>query len=322
MHKPRRKVRHKKIKKWLKRYWGTVCLLVAILMLCVTGTWASYTNFSIARRVVSVKDGSKVLFSSNLLYTEDKLTDSNSYRNRRVSLNSDNQFSLDIYNYVLGDDSNYNNHAIVYTLQITLLTGTESYDDYYVHAGDATLYRFQNKDGVYVASVENQRLDGNTLSKNSYSIYVPEADKNFVRFYIEAIPNDESYAATNNKKLAAGILIGQMTLEKNWTGYILDTQDGRTPNQYDGFNYEVSGYGKGTVTLSWNPNILEMNPWFFETVGSTAASDSKGWKTLQFQVGGDDQPSAYQTQFYWVGKPQDITWEVLLGNIQMNFTEN
>ena len=324
-----------RIKRWLKRYWGTVCLVSAVFVLCLSGTWAAYTNFSVARRVVSVKDGSTVLFTSNLLFTEDKLVSSDSYRNRKITLNSSNQFSLEIYNYVFGDKTTYNNHSIEYLLQIKLISQSLKPSGYIVSDGSQQ-YALTLQDGAYSVSLDNQTLAGNKLSKNSYIIQVPEEDKNQVYLCIEAVPTEQAFSATNYKKLGAGILIGDMVLEKNWSGRILDLQDGLGPNQYDGFNYEITGFGQGTVVLTWDASRIDISPWFEENISeyivdSSNESVQNGWKLLKFRVGGENQPSAFQTQFYWVSEPPSISkdqvelqkewWKKIKDSILLTYSE-
>lgn len=312
----------KDILKQVSQYWGTLCLIGAVVVLGISITLAAYTNFSVARRVVSVKDGSVILFSSNLLFTEDKLTESGAYRNRKLTLNDANGFLLDIANYIPGDASTFNNQNIVYSLQITLLSESSNPTGYSVKVGDQSYFFTESaEEGTYVLLLENQKLAGNVQSKNSYTVFVPEADKNQVRLCVEAIPEDNSYPATNYKKLAAGIIIGELLLEKNWTGKLLDNREGRLPVQYDGFNYAISGYGEGKLTLSWDTAVLDVNPWFEEDLTDLWTSTSEGKKTITFTVGGKDQPTAYQTQFYWVGEPQDISWEELLKYITLSFIE-
>lgn len=307
------------IKKHAHRYWGTVCLVVAICVLIVSGSMAAYTNFSMARRVVTLKDGGLVMFSSNLLYTEGKNTVVDEYRNRKVTT-TNNSFTVEIYNYVMGDASSYNNQDIKYSLKVTLLSESSNPSGYGIHINDTdTSYVLSEQDGSYSVNLQNQELLGNQASKVSYTISIPEEDKNGARIRIEAIPEESSYAATNNKKLAVGVIIGNLVLDKNWKGEILDSQSERVPKDYDGFNYAISGYGSGSITLSWNSAYLEVSPWFLEELNQSVTEEN-GWKKITFPVGGEGQPEAYQTQFYWSGKNRNITWAELKGAILLNYT--
>lgn len=117
-----------------------------------------------------------------------------------------------------------------------------------------------------------------------------------VSIKIAAVPNDDTdYLATNQKKLAAEITFRDVSLTDNWSGKFIDEKSERTPIKYDGFNYEISGSGEGTVTITINaPEALEFSPWMTAN-GWTQKADNNSWGR---EVGGDDQPTAYMTQFY------------------------
>lgn len=321
----RMKERWNFIRKRFSTYWGTFCLVGALLVLGISGTFAAYTNFSMARRVVSVKDGSIVLFASNLLYTEDKSVQNSGYQNRRISLTG-NTFAVEVYNYILADKDTFNNQTIQYTFRVSLVSSSHSPTGYAVLMNDEVHPFTLIEDGTYGVSLTNQTLSGNQASKNSYTIQVPDTDKNGIRLIIEAIPDESSYPATNNKKLASGIVIGNLSLEKNWTGQFIDSrkqgEKDLNPKDYDGFNYGISGYGEGTITLSWNKQFLEINPWFVSDVNASVTNNTV-WKSICFPVGGDSDyiQTAAQIQFYWASLSQDISWEDLAGYVEVSFTE-
>ena len=71
----------------------------------------------------------------------------------------------------------------------------------------------------------------------------------------------------NNQKLAAMITIADKTVTHGWSGRFLD-DSGYNPSGYSGYNYEISGTGEGTITLSWDPS-LEISQWFLRDNGLT-----------------------------------------------------
>ena len=73
----------KQILKWIKRYGITVWLLVAILALAVTVSYAAYVNREINKFVLATGKGNQAFFSSNCLYLVD--AKETQYRNRRIS---------------------------------------------------------------------------------------------------------------------------------------------------------------------------------------------------------------------------------------------
>ena len=289
------------MKRWFKMNWGLVCLLAAVLLLCISGTLMAYTNFNSVRRLVSVNSDSNVLFYSNLLYAEPESTEKSDYRTKKLTLTG-NQFTLNIYNYFPGDTATFNDQDITYTLRCTLLSDSNNGSGYLVNGTP-----FSKSDGTFGAVLSKQKLPGNVTSMNSYSVVIPDSEEDIIRIRIEAIPEgDASYAATKQHKLAAVVLHGELTAEDQWTGRIIDLQEGRSPADYDGFNYEISGTGAGTVTLTWDASKLKLDPWFRVAVNGKL-SDSGN--SLTFSVGGEDQPSAYQLQFYWASQNRVSDWK-------------
>lgn len=307
-----------KAKHTKEKYGIAICLAVCVLLLCVAGSYAAYTNFSSAKRVVSAQADEHILFSSNMLYTENKDTESSFYQRKRIALTENNDFVVEIYNYDPGDTAVYCHQNIIYQLKVTLLSGFGSPEEYKVSDGTTEHFFSIDSNGAYTLVIDQLTLYGEQLSTHSFRFHIPEQDKNQMKMCVEAIPMEESYGATNQKKLAAVILTGEMITSKTWSGQLVDVQSEREPDDYDGFNYEISGNGEGTVTLEWDPDILTINPWFVSQTGAVSVSDG----AIKFAVGGDGQPFAYQTQFYKADKwDTSISWENLVEKIKVIFSE-
>lgn len=76
-------------------------------------------------------------------------------------------------------------------------------------------------------------------------------------------------------------------VNKNWTGHFIDSKTSRKPDDYDAFNYEVSGNGAGTVTVTW-PDSLLLSKW--------ATNGEQTSNSYTFNV--DGTATAIQFQFY------------------------
>ena len=112
--------------------------------------------------------------------------------------------------------------------------------------------------------------------------------KNKIEIQIVVEPTSESEEAVNSQKLAAVISFADYESVKSWTGHFLDSQaNGRTPADYDAFNYEISGNGAGTVTMTW-PESLQLSKW------TTNGKQVTG--SYSFYV--DGATTAVQFQFY------------------------
>ena len=137
--------------------------------------------------------------------------------------------------------------------------------------------------------------------------------KNKIEIQIVVEPTIESEEAVNSQKLAAVISFADYESVKSWTGHFLDSQaNGRTPADYDAFNYEISGNGAGTVTMIW-PASLQLSKW---TTNGKQVTDS-----YSFEV--DGATTAVQVQFYRnpENKIDAKTWAELEKLVTVTFEE-
>lgn len=318
----------KQILKWIKRYGITVWLLVAILALAVTVSYAAYVNREINKFVLATGKGNQAFFSSNCLYLVD--AKETQYRNRRISPTQAEQqkmltFPVIICNYVYGNDQLVNLDDITYSFAVKLNPngGSElpsGVEQIYVTVDGAGN---QNLNAAGSLEISGQKLPGGTANSHTYEVFIPEELKDKVLFEITATPNDASLSATNNQKLAAMITVADKTVTHGWSGRFLD-DSGYNPSGYSGYNYEISGTGEGTITLSWDPS-LEISQWFLSDNGLTKpqSTNADGYYEVRFDVGGNERPSAYQLQFYLATKPDgNLTWSQMNTKVKVQFQEN
>lgn len=273
--------------KWIKRYGVTVWLTVAAIALLVSVSYAAYINLDIAKWVVSTGSGANsVRFSSNYLYAVN--SDETSYSTRKITPKTENdtaKFTVEVCNYIYGNPTAVNGKDITYTLTARLVPVGETLPD---GITGITVNETQfDASGTWTS--ENKKMNAKTATTDRYQFSMPESMKNLVSIEIVAEPDEASYSATNQKKLAAKIVFKDASLTNNWDGKFIDESEGRQPTDYDGFNYEISGSGKGTVTITWD-DILEISHWFGQ---GTVKGNS-----CTFEVGGENAPTAYMTQFY------------------------
>lgn len=296
-----------------KKYnWITLWLLVACIALLTTGTFAAFTTVDYIKRVVSTTKGERPRFSSNYLYLVDGK--SNAFSARRVTptpVGEDGYtFTVEIYNFLYGSKSEVNAKEIQYQLKVTLKDGsgnslTTGYDG-------VTIDGQPPSGGVYTGAT--QVMPAGTPTTNSYVFYVPKSLADHIVFEAVAEPVGGYYSATGGQKLAANIKLSSYSKVSNWTGKFIDTTTDRSVNGYDGFNYEINGNGAGTVTLTWNSEILQISPWFKDDVSATGSDGS-----LTFVVNSETQ-SAYQLQFYIKSRGEILNWETLEKLVTVQFT--
>ena len=271
--------------KWIRQSKAAaIFLLVGAMLLAVYGSFAAYTNFNSVKRVVSTGTQSDTMFGSNYLSLMN-LSDT-SIPVKRISLagNNDNYtFTVQVCNYVWGDESLYNPRQISYTMKAELISM-----DGGPLPGDCTGIKmggtYFNTDGM--CNLDIQMLATGDANTNEYKIEIPTSLKDKIKIKIIAVPEQSSEEAVNFQKLAAILSFADYEVNKNWTGHFIDSQT-HTPDDYDAFNYEVSGNGAGTVTVTW-PDSLLLSKW--------ATNGEQTSNSYTFNV--DGTATAIQFQFY------------------------
>lgn len=274
-----------KKEKWIRQSKAAaIFLLAGAMLLAVYGSFAAYTNFNSVKRVVSTGTQSDTMFGSNYL-TLMNLNDT-SIPVKRISLagNDDNYtFTVQVCNYVWGDESLYNPRQISYTMKAELIPmngGT-------LPGGcDGIKMRGTSFSVDGKCNLSNQTLAKGDARINDYKIEIPTYLKDKIKIKIIAEPENFSEEAVNFQKLAAILSFADYEVNKNWTGHFIDSQT-HTPDDYDAFNYEVSGNGAGTVTVTW-PDSLLLSKW--------ATNGEQTSNSYTFNV--DGTATAIQFQFY------------------------
>ena len=302
----------KKIQKWIKQYRGAAVLLgLGVLTLIIYGSFAAYTSFNSVKRVVSTGTQSDTMFGSNYL-SPLNLSDTN-YPVKRISLSVDTNctFTVLVGNYVWGDESLYNPKDITYTVTAKLLS---------MDGGDLSVDCSSIKmNGTSFGATgelteKSQKLSTGKAATNEYKFEMPGSLKDKVKIQIVAEPDDSSKEAVNNQKLAAILSFSGYEAVKNWTGHFLDSKN-KNPDQYDAFNYEISGNGSGSVTVVWEDS-LQLSKW---TTGGKQVNNS-----YTFTV--DGSTTAVQFQFY--RNPEKVSdldgkdWSSLEELVKVSFEEN
>ena len=300
-----------KKEKWIRQSKAAaIFLLAGAMLLAVYGSFAAYTNFNSVKRVVSTGTQSDTMFGSNYL-TLMNLNDT-SIPVKRISLAESNgtyTFTVQICNYVWGDESLYNPRQISYTMKAELIPmngGT-------LPGGcDGIKMRGTSFSADGRCDLDSQTLATGDANTNKYKIEIPAFLKDKIKIKIIAVPEQSSEEAVNFQKLAAILSFADYEVNKNWTGHFIDSQTDRKPDDYDAFNYEISGNGAGTVTVTWDYRLL-LSKW--------ATNDKQQNSSYTFNV--DRSTTAIQFQFYknpekWSAQEG---WEALEKLVTVEFKE-
>ena len=300
--------------KWIRQSKAAaILLLVGAMLLAIYGSFAAYTNFNSVKRVVSTGTQSDTMFGSNYLSLMN-LSDT-SIPVERISLPESNgtyTFTVQVCNYVWGDPTLYNPKDITYkvTAKLISMDGGNLPDNCTdIKMGEQTF----GKDGAL--TLDSQTLATGYAKTNEYKIEIPAFLKDKIKIKIIAVPETSSEEAVNFQKLAAILSFADYEVNKNWTGHFIDSQtDNRIPDDYDAFNYEISGNGAGTVTVTWKESLL-LSKW--------VTNDKQQNNSYTFNV--DGSTTAIQFQFYknpekWsASAPKD--WEALEKLVTVEFKE-
>ena len=292
--------------RWIKRYrLAGALFLIGALTVAVYGSFAAYTNFNSVKRVVSTKrqTDDNTMFSSNYL----SLMHSNdTCPAKRISLadNTENYtFTVLVCNHVWGDESLYNPKDISYTLTAQILSrGGGDLPQGCTGANGITLNVLGNNAGSLffgedgVCTISGQKLKTGAAAQRSYQFIMPKNLKDQVKIQIKAEPTKDSMAAVNNQILGAVLSFADYQVTKNWTGHFIDSKEnGKTPDQYDAFNYEITGNGAGTVTVTWSDELL-LSQWAMENEKELTRNNTDSIYSYKFTV--DDSTTVKQFQFY------------------------
>ena len=166
-----------------------------------------------------------------------------------------------------------------------------------------------------MCTLKNQTLKTGSATKKGYQFVIPAALKDKVKIQVVAEPSEGSKESVNRQKLAAVFSFADYEAVKSWTGQFLDSKK-KNPDEYDAFNYEISGNGAGTVTVEWQES-LQLSKWATDGTGTQKSG------SYSFEV--DGATTAVQFQFY--RNPEKVSdlsgksWAELEQLVNVTFTE-
>lgn len=257
-------------------------VLLLLLVLCcaavaATGTYAAYSTSGYAKRVIaaqSVKSNDARRFSSNYL-TENGSTSGN----RLVSVTNAGTsviVGITVCNYPQNDATLFNTDPITYTISFK------------VYGADGK--EIANS-GITLSDTGTAiELPGGLMSHKLHTLTIPSGMLDIISAgYIEVTATPSAPAGL--PPLSAKLQIVQAAAQQ--TGWV-----GEVTSSDDAINYQIHGTKQGTLTITWNKDVVSLSKWSAEMLGQPATSP------LTISVGGADKPTSYLLQFYWVNGPK------------------
>lgn len=307
--------------KWFFPFAVALCLCA--IALGVQVTYGAYIRRSYVKAVIATNETEK-LFGSNLLYgvknqpdnpgSDDWLTVypySISVEDGKTSIT----VPIKIYNYLAEDQDRVNQLDVSYIISFKI-SGNPTEADGKLAGYSVNGYSISQKDTVYylgaagltteVNAAETQTLPGRLPNTNTYSITIPASDLGKVSIAVKAkrVLNATGNYGTDLLYLAARVVpslpstVQTATVKGSFT-----YNTGETPKDYAAYDYSIQLVGAPcAVVLSWNPALLEIDPFFMEKYGAEPSGN---------QVIFNMEPGNTMVQFYRKGTMADVTWDDL-----------
>ena len=313
----------KQAEKNKKRIFTAAVIFALVSLICGIAVSAAYINLNTVKRVVSTQGAGGTPFSSNYLLLVPRDTTSYAIKNINCPEGAGSaQFEINVCNYVQNDPSKISENDIKYSLTLTQLNNdgtvnTESFSG--LKVTDASGASFTFTDGV--CCISDQLLPGNVKTVNTYYVSVPKEMVNNVDLRAEAEPSDSSsYSVTNGNKLARNFVFTEYNaLSSSWTGGFKET----SAENNDAFNYVIRGQGKGTVTLSWDSDQLEISGVFLDNYALRDKVTSEGnRRSLTIDVDSNNGPNRYDIQFYKTKNGVYTNMTAVNGYVTVSFSES
>ena len=303
--------------KWKKIVIAVVC--IAALLTAVSSSYAAYTSQAYKRGVARNRDNETVRFTSNYLQNCAEGTQPSEYAGRTILFEESEKekdtltINLDIYNYANGNLNLVSQKDITYNLQVSF------------SGGDGNGYRVTYENGSATTTdsvtytINNRTLTGRTANQHHYVLSFPGKELDKLKITVKATPVPVS---VNNGQILAAVIApctGSSINAFSFEGKYTDESESTTPQDYSGFNYEISiSSGSATATLKWKSAVLEVDQFFITKIKNAGSIIKQADGSLTFTM---DQPNGtgdYLIPFYikdkskvpdnWAGMKELITF--------------
>lgn len=260
-------IKNTKIGKFIAKHWVIMWIVVAsVLLVTILGAWGSYTNTDQRlKRVVAPYSTTGSLFTSNYLKLGSSTIES-AYFDQLP-----HTYRVIIRNHDPSDPETMFDGSIPYILHA------------YLAHKDGTLYNSSNdsaaltalgnmeitiSDGTETITLNSTSLEGSssthTLSKtgaheNTWTVSYDNDIALGSDYCVKLIAEPDS--STNLQSLSATIIVDSYPTPNpsGWSCELAESGE-EDINDYDAFNYTISGTGKRTLTFSYDATKLIVNP--------------------------------------------------------------
>lgn len=263
----------------------------------VTGVYLTATAFTANSflKAVAASNEAENLFASNILtgYTTEPASAKLDSSRKSLTFNATGEwvsFTVEVYNFQQSNRSVYNTKDVTYNLSIEA-SGTNSWK-----VGNDTV-----AGATYEAN--SKTLSGTGPQSHLYTITFPADDVGKANFVIKVVAQQPT--GTNLWGLARKVVTGtESTVKTNDVSGYVQTPSGTAAGEntsvkdLDAYNYVITVTGQDTdVTLAWNKDNVELEPYFGENNDATPRDVTPGDSLVTFHM----EPGSKVVTFYRKG---------------------
>ena len=263
----------------------------------VTGVYLTATAVTANSflKTIAASNEAENLFASNILagHTTEPTADKLDSSRKSLTFGDTGEwvsFTVEVYNFQQSNRSVYNTKDVTYNLSIKA-SGTNSWkvEDGLVNGLEYT--------------ANGKTLSGTGPQSHSYTISFPRNDVGKANFVIKAVAQQPT--GTNLWGLARKVVTGtESTVKTNDVSGYVQTPSGTAASEnasikdLDAYNYVITVTGQDTdVTLTWNNNNVELEPYFGENNDATPRDVTPGDRSVTFRM----EPGSKVVTFYRKG---------------------
>ena len=322
-----------KFKRFIKKYWITVWMLLSIIAFFTVHVAAEYIqDQNREKRVIANAGDAGKRFSSDRLISSSSITP---YEVPFSTTGDDPlcHISFQIFNHSLSDTAKRYPEEIYYSITAKLTDNAGNlvtiYDDdaaepenpfpsnsYGIKYGDNEYAYFTSINDEKTLATSYQHFDKNEENDNHlYYICLPRTmttAQTSDKVYIELVATPYSDAARTNRiteldqlKARLSIVAQAATIDRGWSGSF---QDG-SQTDLDAFTFIFSGSGESKLVLSYRSDLFEVNK-FFLAEHATAVDDKFTYENGVYYKNVTDSVTGERT---WT-KYTDAKWKTIIIN--------
>ncbi len=309
----------------------TIMIILAVVVaLALIGTaFAEFTKSFRTKRVVAAVSAGGMLFSSNYMLPGAVIPISTRYLSAADAADpsiTHYDMMVSVSNFAQGNPGHYYSRNINYTLTASIVTvSTDGGGNTVTTPVIGSPLNVRINDAAMLASYNGTLTTGSDDTDN-YKLSLPREMLTGEKCYVllTATPTGDYHDLSPIRALF-DLGISPETATLTWS--IDPTDDrGNDVSEYSGYNFRLSGSGKGTIKLGWKSSKLKINRVFFLKVGAVNLTAGQipdewgsGYTGISFEVDADDINS-YDIQFFPADTDAISVWSEV--DVKMSFEED